>query len=1036
MAISYVGGVEGGRAGSTSTTTQSLSGTLTGGSNTSPSAGDLVVVWCASGGDGTGSPTNQDISGNNSGAYNALTFQSRTTVTYDTFSEVSYKIQGGTVDTSLTIPSSGNARNAQRWIVHVFRGVDGSTPIDVTPQYATGTATGRPDPAAITPATAGAWICAFYASAAAVGTAYTAPTDFATDWLGNTTADTADVMTGGGYYTGWASGSYNPAAISAGGTTGANDSWTATTIALRPAPQTLTQAEAAFYEDGTETGSTVIDSGADSITRDVTSSSNLQLRVRLQATNSIAGDSTDDYQLQYELNDSANWLNVDTATVDTYATSNVSDSTALYSGAYTGAAQSFRGNGGVLKSVDVFLRKYGSPTGNAVAKIYAHSGSFGTSSVPTGAALATSDNFDVSTLTTSNELKTIAFTGANKINIGGGDYVLSIEYSGGNGTNFLQVCNDAISSTHQGNLSEYNGSWVASSAKDMIFTVTVDSGTGVIGYNSASLTDGNATTNRLGSGTGSFVAGEISEDGLVDNLQITASNYTELLYSLTLVSSALSNNDTIDFRVLRNGATTGVTYTVTPRITVSKTTGDDHTIVVQDISHTLNEDNTTLTQNHVVPTQDTSQGLTLDNTTITQNHILTAQDISHSLTLDNTTVPLNYTLTVQDVSHSFTIDTTSITQNHIFTPDDLAFSLTEDNGSISQNHILVAQDISLSFTVDTSTLTQNHIIPAQDISHSQTIDAASIAQNHILPTQDISHGSNIDNTALTQNHVLAIQDISHSLTEDSTTIAVDSVNYDLVVQDISHSFTLDATTITQNHIFTPDDIAFSPSVDSTSVNQNHVLVTQDIQLGLTEDNGSITQNHIVASQDVQLGLTEYGTTIDLAVLLPTQDISLGFSLDTTSITQNHVLTPDDIAMAPTEDGAVITQNHIIATQDVSLGFTVDTTSTAQNHVLQAQDISHSLSLDISTLAQLHIIQVGDTTLGFTEDHGSISQIHTLSTQDLELAQSLDNVAIQEQDVELTPSGVTFGTAPRKYYIDSDGNIYWVLNQSIGLVERV
>lgn len=234
MAISYVGGVQGGRAGATSTTTQSLSGTLTGGSNTSPSAGDLVVVWCASGADTTAAAA-QSISGNNNGAYTALTEQSSVVATtYDTYSKLSYKIQGSTVDTSLTIPSSGSARNAQRWIVHVFRNVDSTTPMDVTATYATGTGTGRPNPASITPTTSGAWICAFYASAAATGTAYTAPTDFSTNWLGGTTADTADCMAGGGYYTGWTSGSYDPAAITAGGTTNAAHTWTATTIALRP----------------------------------------------------------------------------------------------------------------------------------------------------------------------------------------------------------------------------------------------------------------------------------------------------------------------------------------------------------------------------------------------------------------------------------------------------------------------------------------------------------------------------------------------------------------------------------------------------------------------------------------------------------------------------------------------------------------------------------------------------------------------------------------------------------------------------------
>jgi len=233
VAITYVGGVTGGRAGATTTTTQSISTTLTGGLATSPSTGDLVVVYCSAAADGTANPANQSVSGNTSGAYSTATYQQANGTTYDTNSQLNYQFMGATPDTTLTIPSSGNARNAQRWVVHVFRNVDSATPLDVAVQPASGTGTGRPVPAGIQPTTAGAWIVAFYASAAGTGTAFTAPTELV-DWLGNTQVDTADCMQGGGYYASWSSGTYTPQAITAGGTTNAADSWTAMSVALRP----------------------------------------------------------------------------------------------------------------------------------------------------------------------------------------------------------------------------------------------------------------------------------------------------------------------------------------------------------------------------------------------------------------------------------------------------------------------------------------------------------------------------------------------------------------------------------------------------------------------------------------------------------------------------------------------------------------------------------------------------------------------------------------------------------------------------------
>lgn len=87
----------------------------------------------------------------------------------------------------------------------------------------------------------------------------------------------------------------------------------------------------------------------------------------------------------------------------------------------------------------------------------------------------------------------------------------------------------------------------------------------VKGFDSTYLTDGGATTKRISGGSGSFIAGKISETGIVSNFQLTANNHTEFLYSLSLISSDLSTDDYLEFRVLLNGST--MSTLVTPRVT-------------------------------------------------------------------------------------------------------------------------------------------------------------------------------------------------------------------------------------------------------------------------------------------------------------------------------------------------------------------------------------------------------------------------------------------------------------------------------------
>ncbi len=229
MAITYVGGQTAGRTNPSSALSVNYS--LTGGSDATPAAGDLVIV-CAVTGSAAGNPA---MAVTTPATWVALGQLNQSAVTADTSLDVSYKFMSGTPDTAVTIPGTGNNAFGEAYSIQVFRGVDSTTPLDgVTPASAGGTGTGRPDPAQVTPATAGAWVVICGGGAAGTGANYTGPTDFTTDFLTSSGADTTDAMVGSGYWDGWTSGAVNPGAYT-GGTTGANDSWAAYTLVLRPA---------------------------------------------------------------------------------------------------------------------------------------------------------------------------------------------------------------------------------------------------------------------------------------------------------------------------------------------------------------------------------------------------------------------------------------------------------------------------------------------------------------------------------------------------------------------------------------------------------------------------------------------------------------------------------------------------------------------------------------------------------------------------------------------------------------------------------
>ena len=256
--LQFVGRQTSGFVGST--TNRTITFALTGGIDTVPRDGDLVLIGFAI---GTAARTPTLIIEATSGVdYTMVGSQLAADDTYDTLLAVGYKVMGGTPDTQVRFSCSatggtGNAADAGTYDIRVYRGVDPTTPFDgVTSTTATGNNSHAADPPSITPSTVGATTVHFGAGAAATGANFTSSdlSEFGT-FRQN---DTNDSMIGGGHLMNWTSGAVNPAAFGGGGAGTTADSWCARSLVLRPLITTpfadaAAAARTGMLSDGSET---------------------------------------------------------------------------------------------------------------------------------------------------------------------------------------------------------------------------------------------------------------------------------------------------------------------------------------------------------------------------------------------------------------------------------------------------------------------------------------------------------------------------------------------------------------------------------------------------------------------------------------------------------------------------------------------------------------------------------------------------------------------------------------------------------------
>lgn len=224
----YVGGRTQSGGGTTSNISISLSG-LTGGTNTSPQNGDLVIIAIELAGGASTDKASFRISG-----YTQIADLYAGSPLSSNF-QVGYKFMPTTPDTTATITGgNGNTADGYAVVVHVWRSIDTGTVLDVTTTTSVQPGTGLPNAPAITPTTANSVILV------AAGTSHTGGVDtYTATELSNfrsVGADdtTSDATTGMGSFD-WVSGTFDPATWTFSQADSINFGTNSVTFVLRPA---------------------------------------------------------------------------------------------------------------------------------------------------------------------------------------------------------------------------------------------------------------------------------------------------------------------------------------------------------------------------------------------------------------------------------------------------------------------------------------------------------------------------------------------------------------------------------------------------------------------------------------------------------------------------------------------------------------------------------------------------------------------------------------------------------------------------------
>lgn len=361
-----------------------------------------------------------------------------------------------------------------------------------------------------------------------------------------------------------------------------------------------------FYEDDgspSESASTPIAAQDINVNRDAASTDNqLHLRYRVEEVGAgdIAGETTDDYQLQFRMNGGGSWVNVDASSsfVQSDTASQLTDgdpstnrgTDGISDGAGSFVAGEQEEGDGLITDHQLTANNFTEHvwalnlvsadlvTGNFIEfRVSLNGGNPGmdNSSLPRITILGFTPDADAFRFYEDGTESGSSPAAAEDTNVTGrnvdSDSQIHLRFRLQETEGISGATGDDYNLRFEVNAGGFN------SVNDASAECRAD--------NASSLTDNAATTNRavdgISDGTGSFVAGEQEDTSspmqIIDH-QLTADDFTEHVFALVLQSAGLNDADSLTFGLFLNGTSDNIS-SIVPGITVAKTAAG---AVVQD----------------------------------------------------------------------------------------------------------------------------------------------------------------------------------------------------------------------------------------------------------------------------------------------------------------------------------------------------------------------------------------------------------------------------------------------------------------------
>lgn len=273
--------------------------------------------------------------------------------------------------------------------------------------------------------------------------------------------------------------------------------------------------------------------------------------------------------------------------------------------------------------------------------------------------------------------------------------------------------------------------------------------------------------------------------------------------------------------------------------------------------------------------------------------------------------------------------------------------------TVIRTAVLTGNSSRTDHTSTTGSVSSQHTLTGNSVRQDTTATAGSVSSEHTVTGSSVRQDTTTATGAVSQTHVTAG---NNSRTDHTSTDGSVGQTHLLAGNSVAQATTATTGSVSSQHTVAGNSVAQPTTSTDGAVSTEHVLAGSNSRVDHTSTTGSVSQTHLLAGNNARHNTTATSESISSANGVLGNSVRQDNTSTTGAVTSEHTVAGNSVAQQATSTAGAVVQVHLVAGNSVAQQNTATTGAVSAQHVLSANSVRQDNTSTAGAVTQTHLVR--------------------------------------------------------------------------------